>query len=80
MCDKLPAQFEQVSWFVHNAGGDVHVDEHATNRWANGLEVSAPKYKTIPDVLGFSVGEERTDVEGIVWVQGRLHPDDDILR
>lgn len=80
MRDELPAEFEQVSCLVHNTGGDVDVDEHTADRRANRLEISAPKYKTISDVLGFFVGEERTDVESIVGVQGRLHPDDDVLR
>ena len=65
MANKLPAEIKQVSWFVHDAGGDIDVNEHAANCWANGLEVSAPKYKTVPDVLGLLVGEERTNVEGI---------------
>jgi hypothetical protein len=80
MCDELSAEFEQVSCLVHDAGGDVDIDEHAANRWANGLEVSAPKYKALSDVLGLFIGEERTNVECVVGIQSRLHPDNDVLR
>lgn len=77
--NELLAQFEKRPSLIHDAGGDVDVDEHATKRWTNRLEISTPKHKSAADILGFSVGKEGTNVECVIFIERWLHSNYDVL-
>jgi hypothetical protein len=39
---EVKAKFDQGSWLVHHATGDIDVDDESSDRWPEGLEVTPP--------------------------------------
>ncbi|KIJ20240.1 hypothetical protein PAXINDRAFT_68597 [Paxillus involutus ATCC 200175] len=62
---------QQRAWLVHCPSRDIDVHQQASDRGPNRLEISSPEDQASADVPGLSIGEERSNIEGVFHVEQR---------